>query len=66
MTTNRNSTMTAPTYTSTSTTARNSASSSSQMAAELMKHMTSASAEYTGLRALITPSAAAMRMAPNT
>src|SRR5256885_5042426 len=46
MTTNRNSTMTAPTYTSTSTTARNSASSSSQMAAELMKHMTSASAEY--------------------
>ncbi len=45
MTTNRNSTMTAPTYTSTSTTARNSASISSQMAAEVTKHMTSASAE---------------------
>src|SRR5437773_1971200 len=60
------SSMTAPTYTSTSTTARNSASSSSQMAAELMKHMTSASAEYTGLRAVITPSAAAMSRAQNT
>src|SRR5215467_6667004 len=65
MTTNRNSTMTAPTYTSTSTTTRYSASISSQMAAEVMKHSTSASAEYTGLRAVITPSAARIRIAAN-
>ena len=65
MTTNRNSTITAPTYTSTSTTARNSASISSQMAAEVTKHMTSASAEYTGLREVITPSAASTRIVLN-
>ena len=56
--------MTAPTYTSTSTTARNSASMSSQMAAEVTKHMTSPRAEYTGLRALITPTAERTRMPP--
>src|SRR5580700_7237718 len=66
ITTNRNSTMTAPTYTSTSTTARNSASISSQIAAEVMKHITRARAEYTGLRAPITPSAASSRMTANT
>jgi len=58
--------MTAPTYTSTSTTARNSASSSSQIAAAVTKHSTSARAEYTGLREVITPRAASTRMAANT
>ena len=58
MTTNKNSTITAPTYTSTSTMPRNSASSSSQITAELKKHSTSSSAEYTGFRASITPRAA--------
>ncbi len=41
--------MTAPTYTSTSTIPRNSASSSSQMTALLKKHSTSSNAEYTGI-----------------
>ena len=50
--------MTAPTYTSTSTMPRNSASSISQMTALLKKHSTSSSAQCTGLRARITPSAA--------
>src|SRR6202034_4903404 len=58
MTTNRNSTITAPTYTSTSTIPRNSASSSTQMTALLKKHSTKSSAEYTGLRDRITPKAA--------
>src|SRR5476649_95630 len=58
MTTNKNSTITAPTYTSTSTIPKNSASSSTQMTALLKKHSTSSSAEYTGLRDKITPSAA--------
>jgi hypothetical protein len=57
--------MTAPTYTSTSTTARNSASMRSQMAALVMKHRTSDSAECTGLRATMTPRAAATRTAAN-
>src|ERR1700744_1423884 len=65
MTTNRNSTMTAPTYTSTSTIPRNSASSSSQMTALLKKHSTSSNAEYTGFRARMTPSAAAISTAAN-
>ena len=50
--------MTAPTYTSTSTMPRNSASSSSQITALLKKHSTSSSAQCTGFRARITPSAA--------
>ena len=55
ITTNRNNTITAPTYTSTSTIARNSASTSSQIAADVTKHSTSDNAEYTGLREMITP-----------
>src|SRR5690349_5416836 len=62
MTTNRNSTMTAPTYTRISTTARNSASISSQMAALVKKHSTSSSAECTGLRTVIMASAATARI----
>jgi hypothetical protein len=50
--------MTAPTYTSTSTMARNSASISSQIAAEVTKHSTRLSADYTGLRDTITATAA--------
>src|SRR3569833_1744481 len=65
ITTNRNSTITAPTYTSTSTTARNSASISSQIAALETKHTTSDSAECTGLREMMTPSAAITRNAAN-
>ena len=52
--------MTAPTYTSTNTMPRNSASSSSQITALSKKHRTSSSAEYTGFRARMTPSAAAV------
>ena len=58
--------MTAPTYTSTSTIARNSASISSQSTALVTKHSTRLSAEYTGLRDTITPSAEATRMVANT
>ena len=58
ITTKRNSTITAPTYTSTSTMPRNSAFISSQMAAEDTKVSTSASALCTGLRAVITRVAA--------
>ena len=43
--------------------ARNSASISSHNAALVKNANTSDSAEYTGLRATITPSAAAIRMA---
>jgi hypothetical protein len=56
ITTNRNSTITAPTYTTTSAMARNSARSSSQMPAAVKKASTSASAPCTGLRAVITAS----------
>ena len=44
--------------------ARNSASMSSQIAALVTKHSTSASAECTGLRDTIMPSAAATRIVP--
>ncbi len=54
ITTNRNSTITAPTYTSTSRMARNSASSSIQMAAALKNASTRNSADATGLREVIT------------
>ncbi len=57
MTTNRNSTITAPTYTSTSVMARNSACSCSQIAAEVKNASTRSSAACTGLRAVMTPSA---------
>ena len=57
--------MTAPTYTSTSTMARNSASISSHSTALVKKHSTRLSAACTGLREMITPSAEATRMAAN-
>jgi hypothetical protein len=54
ITTNRNSTITAPTYTTTSAMARNSARSSSQMPAALKKASTRNSTPCTGLRAVMT------------
>ena len=58
ITTNRNSTITAPMYTSTSTTPRNSACSSSHRQAVEKKASTRLSTACTGLRARMTPSAA--------
>jgi hypothetical protein len=58
ITTNRNSTITAPTYTSTSEMARNSALSSIHTAAAWKKASTRYSAAYTGLRAVMTRNAA--------
>ena len=66
MTTNRNSTITAPTYTRISTTARNSASMSSQIAALVKKHNTSSNAACTGLRTVIMASADTARIDANT
>src|SRR5690349_1927309 len=62
ITTNRNSTITAPTYTSTSAIARNSARSSIHSAAAVKKASTRNSAECTGLRAVITQIAAMTRI----
>ena len=61
MTTNRNSTMTAPTYTSTSTIPRNSASSSSQMTALLKNAQHQEQRRVHGLRARMMPKAASGR-----
>ena len=58
--------MTAPTYTSTSVMARNSASSSSQSAALLTKHSTRNSTACTGLRQVMTRSAAITSTAAKT
>jgi hypothetical protein len=66
MTTNSHSTMTAPTYTTTSVMARNSASSSSQITALLRNANTRNSAQCTGLRAVITPSAETSSTAAKT
>ena len=65
MTTNRNSTVTAPTYTNTSTIARNSACSSIHTPAALKNDNTSQSAECTGFLLVITRSAANIRIAAN-
>ncbi|MDT4849051.1 hypothetical protein FQZ97_831600 [compost metagenome] len=65
ITTNRNSTITAPTYTSTSEIARNSARSSSQMAEAWKKASTRYSAAYTGLREVMTRKAANSSTAAN-
>jgi hypothetical protein len=54
MTTKRNSTITAPTYTITSAMARNSAPRSSQIAAAVKKASTRNSTPCTGLRAVMT------------
>jgi hypothetical protein len=54
ITTNRNSTVTAPTYTSTSVMARNSASSMIHNAAAVKNASTSDSTAWTGLRAVTT------------
>src|SRR6267142_1923447 len=62
ITTKRNRTMTAPTYTSTSAMARNSARSSIHSAAAVKKASTRNKAECTGLRAMITHTAAPTRM----
>ena len=56
--------MTAPTYTSTSTMARNSACSSSHRPAALTKASTRNSAAFTGLRTVITMAAANTSTAP--
>src|SRR5262249_47776974 len=58
ITTKRNRTITAPTYTRTSAIARNSARSSIHSAAAVKKASTRNSAECTGLRAVITHTAA--------
>src|SRR6478736_8793847 len=58
ITTKRNSTITASTYTSTSAIARNSARRSIHSAAAVKKDSTRNSAECTGLRAVITHTAA--------
>ncbi len=63
ITTNRKSTITAPTYTSTSTIARNSARSISQCAAAVKNASTSHSTACTGLRDVTTRSAANTRIA---
>src|SRR5690606_17848707 len=65
ITTKRNSTITAPTYTTTSVIARNSASSSSHSTALCRNANTRNSTECTGLRAVITPSAATSNIAAN-
>ena len=62
MTTNRNSTITAPTYTNTSTMARNSACSSIQMPAAEKKDSTRNSTAWTGLRAVMTRVAARIKI----
>src|SRR3954467_12947673 len=66
MTTNRNRTIPAPTKTRISTTARNSASISSQIAALVKKHSTSSKAECTGLRTQIMASAELARITAKT
>ncbi len=58
ITTNRNSTITAPTYTRIRATPRNSAPTSSQMQATEKKVRISSSTECTGLRTVMTPPAA--------
>jgi len=63
ITTNKNSTITAPTYTSTSTMPRNSASSISHKPAAVKKLSTRNRTEWTGLRAVITRNAAAIKTA---
>ena len=57
ITTNRNSTITAPTYTSTSAMPRNSAPARIQVQATVKKVSTRNSAAWTGLRTLITATA---------
>ena len=66
ITTNKNNTITAPTYTSTNTIAKNSAFNSSQRQAALKNANTKNSAACTGLRAVITCVAANINMAENT
>ena len=65
ITTNRNSTITAPTYTSTSAMARNSARSSSHTQAALANASTRYSAACTVLRAVITRAPANSSTAEN-
>ena len=65
ITTNRNSTITAPTYTSTSVMARNSARSRIHTAAAWKNASTRNSAAYTGLRAVITRNDANSSIAEN-
>src|SRR5690606_5456423 len=62
ITTNRNSTITAPTYTSTSAIPRNSASSNSHSTALEKKHTIRNSAACTGLRTVTTASPAPSNM----
>ena len=66
ITTNRNSTITAPTYTSTSAMARNSARSSIQIIAAWKNDNTRYSAACTGLRAVTTRNAANSSTAEKT
>ena len=66
MTTNKNNTITAPTYTSTSEMERNSARNSIQMPEAWKKASTRYSAACTGLRAVMTRNAANSSTAENT
>ena len=65
ITTNKNNTITAPTYTKTRAMARNSACNNNQMPEDEKNASTKNSAAWTGLRTVITRTAAKIKIAAN-